>query len=285
LPDLSGDLKTADESANYNKMKTNSTSNRLKQNPGVFPGAELSPAGFFTLTGLSRFPGCVHGFTRKIPDAGKLRVAGQKPVFLEQVHGHRIVAVEKNAAGLCPEGITEDKRVPGDGLITDLPGVILAIRVADCLPVIFLAPEKGVVGIAHAGWRGTHARIVEKLITLGRERYRLTPEDLWVGLGPAIGPCCYPVGPEVREAFRVDFSDADDYINLASDGSLRLDLVQANQSQLRAAGVPADQIFAISLCTFCRDDHFYSARREGGKGGRQVAFVSRVKKSAKEMLR
>jgi len=100
-----------------------------------------------------------------------------------------------------------------------------------------------------------------------------------VGLGPAIGPCCYPVGPEVREAFRVDFSDADDYINLASDGSLRLDLVQANQSQLRAAGVPADQIFAISLCTFCRDDHFYSARREGGKGGRQVAFVGRVKES------
>ena len=263
-------------------MKTNSTSNRLKQNPEVFPGAELSPAGFFTLTGLSRFPGFLHGFARKIPDAGKLRVAGRKPVFLEQVHGHRIVAVEKSAAGLSPEGITEDKRVSGDGLITDLPGVILAIRVADCLPVIFLAPEKGVVGIAHAGWRGTHARIVEKLIALGREHYRLVPEDLWVGLGPAIGTCCYPVGPEVRQAFRVDFSDADDYITLALDGSLRLDLIQANQSQLRAAGVPADQIFPISLCTFCRDDHFYSARREGGKGGRQVAWVGMIPVSVAE---
>ncbi|MCX5858356.1 MAG: peptidoglycan editing factor PgeF [Proteobacteria bacterium] len=254
----------------------------MKNPQEIFPGAELSPAGFFTLTGLSRFPGFVHGFTRKVPEVGKLRVAERKPVLLQQVHGHRIVAVEKSAAGFSPEGITEDKRVPGDGLITDVPGVILAIRVADCLPVIFLAPEKGVVGIAHAGWRGTHARIVEKLITLGRERYRLGPEDLWVGLGPAIGPCCYPVGPEVREAFRVDFSDADDYITLALDGSLRLDLVQANQSQLRAAGVPADQIFTISLCTFCRDEHFYSARREGGKGGRQVAWVGKIPASIAE---
>jgi hypothetical protein len=255
------------------------TSNESKQSPENFPGAELSPAGFFILPGLSRFPGFVHGFTRKVPDAGKLRVRGKTPILLKQVHGNRVIAVEMKSAGLSPEGITKDKRVSGDGLITDVPGVILAIRVADCLPVIFLAPEKGVVGVAHAGWRGTRARIVEKLIALGRQRYRLAPEDLWVGLGPAIGPCCYPVGPEVREAFRVDFSDADDYINLASDGSLRLDLVQANQSQLRAAGVPADQIFAISLCTFCRDDHFYSARREGGIGGRQVAFVGRVKES------
>jgi len=247
-----------------------------KENEEVFPGAELSPAGFFILTGLSRFPGFVHGFTRKVQDAGKLRVEGETPVFLKQVHGHQIITVEKTRAGLLPEGITEDKRIPADGMITDAAGVILAIRVADCLPVVLLAPEKGVVGIAHAGWRGTRARIVPNLIAAGKERYRLEPEDLWVGLGPAIGPCCYRVGPDVQEAFRVDFSDADDYINLASDGSLRLDLVKANQSQLRVAGVPADQIFTISLCTFCRDDHFYSARREGGKGGRQAAFVGRI---------
>jgi len=245
----------------------------------LFPGAELSPAGFFRLTGFSRFPGFVHGFTRKVEEAGKLKVGGYSPLFLKQVHGDRIIAVEETGAGFSPEGITEDKQVPGDGMITGAPGVILAIRVADCLPLIFLAPEKGVVGIAHAGWRGTRARIVARLIAAGKERYRLAPEDLWVGMGPAIGSCCYQVGPDVQEAFRVDFSDADDYINLAPDGSLRLDLIRANQSQLRAAGVPADQIFAISLCTFCRDDHFYSTRREGGKGGRQVAFVGRIEQS------
>lgn len=228
---------------------------------------------FLEITALSRRPGVRHGFSIRGPEGSVVTGDRAGILFLKQVHGREVITVAQAGPGLHPPGIERDRGIDGDGMITGLAGVLLGVRVADCLPAVFLAPEKGVVGVAHAGWRSTRLRIVQRLVEIGGEGFNTKPEDFWVGLGPAIGPCCYPVGEEVRELYAAEFPDSDKFFPRAADGSLRLDLRKANISQLRAAGVPGEQILELPFCTSCRNDLFYSARRNGRGSGRQVAFV------------
>jgi YfiH family protein len=184
----------------------------------------------------------------------------------------------------------------GDGLITNASGVLLAVKVADCLPVIVADRKRKAVGVFHAGWRGTVQRIVEKGIGEMRRQLGCDPANLVAAIGPAIGACCYEIGEEVEAEFESQFAysrelfeDVFDswslktkypmlFLNQRAPGhgepamSRHLDLVKANWCQLLDAGVPTENIQSLDLCTACHTDLFFSYRKEHVTG-RMLAVV------------
>ena len=185
----------------------------------------------------------------------------------------------------------------GDGLVTCTPGILLAIQTADCLPIIVADPVRGAVGVFHAGWRGTITRIVEKGVGEMQRWFGSRPGDLKAAIGPGIRGCCYQVGPEVRSAFDSQFNYASAlfretketeeirerypllFMTARAPGhselpkKIFLDLAEANRRQLLDAGVAAESIFDLGLCSSCRVDLFYSHRAEKGVTGRMMAVV------------
>jgi YfiH family protein len=184
----------------------------------------------------------------------------------------------------------------GDGLITDVPEILIAVKIADCIPVIAVDLTRRAVGAFHAGWRGTAQRIVEKGIGEMRRQFGSDPNDILVAIGPGIGVCCYQVGDEVLEQFRSQFAYADELVEEVFDshslhakypllflnqrapghGELpkvpHLDLIKANTRQAIDAGVPAKNIEALNLCAACHTDIFFSHRKEHVTG-RMMAAV------------
>ncbi len=146
-------------------------------------------------------------------------------------------------------------------------GVIGVIKTADCLPVIFYAPDYAVAGIVHAGWRGTKAKItlraLRRMTAMG-----VKPDSLGVFIGPGIGPCCYEVREDVVSAFS-DAGFGEDVFERRGVSTF-LDLKKANRRLVEAEGVR--EIGDVGLCTACRPDLFFSARRDTHKG-RQISFV------------
>ena len=225
---------------------------------------------------------------RFLKEIGAAQIRGRWPLItLRQIHSdiiHRVRAV-------TPGTIT------GDGLITDTPGILIAVQTADCLPVILVDPRFRAVGVFHAGWRGTLKRIVEKGVGEMRRYFGSDPRNLHAASGPGIRACCYQVGPEVREQFESQFSYAAELFRETKDSDpirerypllfltarapghsdlpkqIFLDLAEANRRQLLAAGLLARNIFASSLCTCCRVDLLFSHRAERGVTGRMLAVV------------
>ena len=154
-----------------------------------------------------------------------------------------------------------------DILVTDLSRIALVVQTADCVPIVLSAP--GVVGVAHAGWRGSAKNAagaaVEALAHLG-----CFPFDIRAWLGPSIRTCCYEVGGEVAAQFAGDFARS------SCDGKFHLDLAAVNAAQLQAAGVPPDSISIHPSCTKCGGDKFASFRRDGHASGRMIALVARL---------
>jgi len=194
----------------------------------------------------------------------------------------------------------------GDGLVTNTPNLLLTVRTADCYPVIIADPKTRAIGVFHAGWRGTLARIVEKGVGELRRHFGSKPEDILAAVGPGIGKCCYKVGEEVREKFssRFDYADAlfhetEEYdevklkypmlfLTARAPGhshelfpkAIHLDLAEANRRQLVEAGVTEKHISVAGECTACHTERYFSHRREEGKTGRMMAAVG-IKLSAK----
>ena len=158
--------------------------------------------------------------------------------------------------------------LPGkDALVTSRPELPLALFYADCVPLFFAAP--GVVGLAHAGWRGTLAGVAEATLRVLQERFGVVPGDVWVAIGPAVGPCCYEVSEELWKTFRRRFGEA------AAVHDRRVDLPAANRELLLRLGVPPGQVETANICTSCRPDLFYSHRRDGFPTGRMAALIYR----------
>lgn len=186
-----------------------------------------------------------------------LEVTRQDVVTAWLVHGRTVCAVDWQHAGQV---------VPRtDGLITRTRGLLLFQRFADCLPVLIFDPAQMAIGIAHAGWRGTVAGIASATVRAMQAAFGSRPVDLWVGIGPGIGPCCYEVGEEVIHAVRTTFEDAGALLPRVN-GAVHFDLPGANVRQLRDLGV--ERIEVSSICTACRVDEFFSHRAERGKTGR-----------------
>ncbi len=208
-------------------------------------------------------------------------------VQLKQVHSGIVHVV--TAAETAP--------LTGDGLITDVPGLLIGVKTADCIPVLVVDAKKRAVGAFHAGWRGTVARIVEKGIGEMRRAYGSNPRDIRAAIGPGVHRCCYTVGEELLQAFASQFAYSRElfyeeydfeslhnkypmlFLNQRAPGhgepatKIQLDLVEANRRQLLDAGLSEKNIFAFEDCTSCHTDRFFSHRAESGKTGRMMAAI------------
>lgn len=195
----------------------------------------------------------------RLGGTGALRV-------VNQVHGNRVVSV--------PE---IDARSPGvldaDAIVSIEPGRVIAVRVADCVPILVgtrAGVERGGVAAIHAGWRGTAADITRVAVRALCDAAGCGPSDLVAAIGPCISGAVYEVGPEVREALEaVGTSGCDRWRAPSGDGRARVDLAMLNADILRELGVEVEQ---LGLCTV-GDRRFWSHRRDGEAGGRQVGAI------------
>ena len=179
---------------------------------------------------------------------------------LHQVHSANIVTVDRHG----PAG-------DGDALVTNTPGVMVGIKTADCVPILLVDVKNRAVAAAHAGWRGTAQRIVEKAVGALTETFGTLPQNIRAAIGPAIGACCYEVGPEVAR----QFGEFDSRLGAVQD-KVKLDLAAINRWQLLHAGVPESHIYEIGLCTFCASEDFHSFRREKENAGRMISVAGIV---------
>jgi YfiH family protein len=173
------------------------------------------------------------------------------PRWLRQVHG-AMVAVEPDA-GSEPEA---------DAAVTRVPGTVLAILTADCLPVVFAAVDGSEVAAAHAGWRGLAAGVLEATVAA----LRAAPADVVAWMGPAAGPDAYEIGAEVRDAFVARDPGAAMAFATTRPGHWRVDLYALARQRLVAAGLRADAIHGGGLCTISDPVRFYSHRRDACTG-------------------
>ncbi|HVB98780.1 MAG TPA: peptidoglycan editing factor PgeF [Candidatus Dormibacteraeota bacterium] len=222
---------------------------------------------------------------------GALGAREMEPAALRQFHSSMVRILRRGAAG--PGG----RPCRGDALLTRARGPLLTVQTADCVPILLADSRKHVVAAIHAGWRGTAARIAEKAVGDLRMNFGTRPQDLWAAIGPAIGICCYEVGPDVAQEFGSQFACASEWFEgpfeplsigdeptpflwLQTDPPghdrpkrAQLDLVAANRWQLESAGVRAQRITSCGLCTSCQNDWLFSYRREGRRTGRQMAAI------------
>jgi polyphenol oxidase len=222
-----------------------------------------------------------HLFTSKqlaLPDADSWRAAlasvGALPdrlMRVKQVHGNTVRVLRR---GELPEG-ADAMRPDGDAIVSNHAGLVLAVMVADCVPILIVDPVHGTAAAVHAGWRGTSARVAPTAIDVMRREFGTRPDDLMAAIGPSVGPDDYEVGESVREAFRSaghDSRDLDRWF-IGSTAKPHLDLWKANADQLTAAGMTADRVLTCRLSTVAHPDVFDSYRVAGEKAGRMAALV------------
>jgi YfiH family protein len=163
-----------------------------------------------------------------------------------------------------------------DALATNLKGVLLGVKTADCVPVIIGDPRSRACAAVHAGWRGTLEEIVKRALATLRGEFGTDPRDVRAALGPAALGCCYEVGADVVEPFRAKFADAGSLFTPTSAGHALVDLHGANLRQLVESGVARERIHALPLCTMCRPDLFFSYRQDRklyGRTGRLLSVI------------
>jgi hypothetical protein len=247
----------------------------LLSRPGLFDniGAMTDePTGYATAPAFLRIPWLVHGFGRAGWDEEDIKASaalrGFRLVIMRQVHSDTIHRVER----------APDEKLEGDALMTDVPGLMLVARTADCLPVLLVDLAHRAVAAVHCGWRGTQKRILGKAVLAMRRAYGSEPEAILAALGPCIGPACYEVGPEVREGFlRAGFPPSV-FVEKggATAGCLILDLRAANVWLLESAGVQRAHIWTADACTHC-DPGLLSYRRNRGESRRMYNFLGIIK--------
>jgi YfiH family protein len=209
--------------------------------------------------------------------AAAVGVAPGRVLRLKQVHGTNVVVVRN---GERPDAWTAAE---GDALISDDPAVALAVRAADCAPILLADTATGAAGTVHAGWRGTAASIVSKTVDAMGQAFGTQPRHLVVAIGPAIADCCYDVGPELVDAFAAQgherllidrwFSSPPPRRSERGTSTLRLDVAGANRDQLILAGVPRENIHLSGLCTAIHLDVLTSFRAEGELAGRMAGVI------------
>lgn len=168
-----------------------------------------------------------------------------------------------------------------DAVITNRKGLLIGVQVADCVPILLHDPGNNVVGVVHAGWRGTAAGILKATLQEMSDRFYLNPSDIIVAIGPSIRWCCYEVGHEVIDAVTketdtvrsAEYEMRDKYY-IKKGEKYRLDLQNANKYQALSMGLPEQNIWLSGECTFCLPDKYYSYRYAKGSTGRQGGFIS-----------
>ena len=193
-----------------------------------------------------------------------------------QVHGSDVRLIN-NLAEAKPAEDAHGDTIYCDAIVSNAPGVLAGVKTADCVPLLIGDPVTGSFAAIHAGWRGTLAEVATKALQRMAAAHDTNPRDVRVAIGPAAGSCCYEVGTDVIDPFRVKFPGQELFTETRA-GHACINLLEANRSQLLAAGVTPDRINIASLCTMCRTDLFFSYRREKnvhGKVGRLMSVIGR----------
>ena len=257
----------------------------------------------------ARFVAAIAGRRRK-NTGGAHQTSGARLVTLRQIHSGLIHIVTGEDAASATVRRTDKDREPlllstadgravvrGDGMMTNVPGLLLGIQTADCVPVLLVDTRTKAVAAFHAGWKSTLARIVERGVGRMRLEYGSRPKDILASIGPSIGPCCYSIGEEVRHEFTSQFSYADTLFSEVYDRDpirekypmlfltqrapghsdigpqTHLDLWEANLRQLLAAGVKRKNITVMGECTACNSIRYFSHRAQHGFTGRMMNVV------------
>lgn len=223
---------------------------------------------------LSALPGVRHGFATR---RGRLQGVVPEPVArLQQVHGAEVLELPIEPARRTPFlQPAVEQRPAADALHTDQPLATVAVAVADCMPILIADPRTGAVAAVHAGWRGLAAGVVENTVAALRAHYGSAATDLVVGIGPAIGPCCFEVGPEVIEAFAA--RGYGDQARAPGNGARpHADLRAVAAAILSRLGVAPDRLAITEVCTRCNSDWLWSYRKDGARAGRMICGIARL---------
>jgi YfiH family protein len=188
---------------------------------------------------------------------------------MRQIHSDRIHIIKE----------VPDKWNPpqGDALVTGVQGIALAVRTADCLPVLIADSKKPVIAAVHSGWRGTLQQIAFHTVREVQRTFSCNPADLRVAVGPGIRFCCFEVEQDVYNLFEKIYPGSPVFASSpVHPGKFHIDLPQIIHMQLCRAGLNPDYIYDLGLCTCCNTDIFFSHRAEGERSGRMMAVIGRA---------
>ena len=204
----------------------------------------------YRVSELDALPWLIHGFGTRDSDVPAMFA---QLATLKQIHSAVCVAAQGRSGVLGQ----------GDALLENTPGSIVAVKTADCIPLLLVDDEHRAVAAVHAGWRGTADGIARRAVEAMTARFGAKPGALLAAIGPGIGNCCFEVGPEVAARF-------------GREGRVHIDLAEENRRQLMEAGVTPGRIYASNLCTMCGAGEFHSFRRDREAAGRMYSFAGLI---------
>jgi polyphenol oxidase len=210
--------------------------------------------------------------------ANTLHIPFESWTCADQVHGNQVAVIDESHKGRG--SISLDDAIPNtDGMVTSVQGVWLTAFFADCVPLFFFDPVLQVVGLSHAGWKGTVADIAGETIRTMVREYGSKPEQIHAAIGPSIGSCCYEVDARVLNEVKRTLTEkglldqADSCYIPKHDGKAMLNLREINRLLLQKEGILQAHIELTHLCTSCDTDSFFSHRKEAGRTGRMAAWI------------
>lgn len=208
--------------------------------------------------------------------AAALNMRVEDMVLSDQTHttNVRVITEEDRGKGILKPQDYSDM----DGMITNVPGIVLVTSYADCVPLYFVDPVRKAIGLSHSGWKGTVGHIGQKTVWKMHEVYGSEPKDIVAAIGPSICQSCYEVSDDVAEAFRANFTadEAADILLDKGNGKYQLDLWKANWYVLTDAGILPEHLSVTDLCTACHPDLLWSHRKTNGQRGGLSAFLSLI---------
>jgi len=216
---------------------------------------------------LSSVDGIVHGFANRTVGTDVSEIKKQfdlpKVAQLKQVHSGDVIVLSDIE--------NHQDATEGDALVTNLRGIGIGIRTADCVPILLADRSRSFVAAVHAGWRGTYSGIVLNTVKVIESEFGIAPGELVAVIGPSIKSCCYEIGEDVADRFNERFQNTDLYMSEIGNTKYLLDLSKANKLMLQSVGV--EEIDILDICTKC-EDNFYSYRREGKGVSTQLSFIA-----------
>jgi polyphenol oxidase len=273
----------------------------MKKIPKGFSILKKGRLRFLTCDAINKIPGFAQAFSMRIGGVSKKpynslntgRHTGDDPRKINknikliekafrvryigavrQVHGDRVVTLKRERRKEIGERrlnrtLKKAANTEADALITNISGLAVGVRVADCAGTIIVDPEHRVIAAVHSGWRGIAKKIPVKALKIMKKNFGSNPAKLMAAVSPAIGPCCYNVGPDVyglkkQKVFSNIFTER--------KGKIYMDLWKGVKNLLLGQGVKAKNIHVCDMCTYENQGLFFSHRRDKGKTGRMLVF-------------
>lgn len=189
-------------------------------------------------------------------------------VTVRQNHGSDILVIDAQN-----DDLSHFLEIEADAIITNQPGIMIGVTVADCVPILLLDPVNKVIAAVHAGWQGTAAQLTMQTIKGMTQIFGSNPKEMHAAIGPCIASCCYEVDQPVKDGFDKNQTPWEPVVESCAPGKWRLDIALSNSMQLEKAGLPDSAVKNAGVCVCCHKELYFSYRRDGGETGRQMGFI------------